>query len=203
MNAIVRGVLPAGKKLVEEQIARQLGTSRTPLREALIQLEARGFIRYSSGRGFDVAPLRSQDAREIFTLVGLLERHALEKSSFEPAVLGKLNSIHKTFEKKATIVSKRIPIDLKFHRLLTNRCGNERLVATLEDLRSHALRYEWVYGMADTFDRSRNEHSVILEKLSDGKVKIASKLLESHAVESIKVLEDKLAVFESDPLRPF
>ncbi|PYS67858.1 MAG: GntR family transcriptional regulator, partial [Acidobacteria bacterium] len=78
VEQIVRGALPAGAPVSLTEIAAKLGVSVTPLREALIDLEAQGFVDSALARGFFVRPLDSAEVREIYPIVGVLEALALE-----------------------------------------------------------------------------------------------------------------------------
>jgi DNA-binding GntR family transcriptional regulator len=70
---IVRGLLPPGVALEESELARRFGVSRTPVREAIRQLEATGFAEARPRRGAVVAKISSQRLREMFTVMAELE----------------------------------------------------------------------------------------------------------------------------------
>ena len=77
---IVDGRLPAGGSLNEIRLAGELGISRTPLREAMLGLEATGFLQSAMGRGFLVPPLEAPEFRDLATVLARLEPLALELS---------------------------------------------------------------------------------------------------------------------------
>src|SRR5437867_7143332 len=76
MQAIVQGRLPPGSKVVEAGIARELGVSRAPVREAARLLEKQGLLVASPRRGFFVRKLESRNIYEIYDLRLCIERHA-------------------------------------------------------------------------------------------------------------------------------
>lgn len=78
-DRIMNGQLKMGEKIIEKEIADQLGISRGPIREALVQLQHEGFVDYTPNKGCTVTLLSPKDAYEIFYLRGSLERLALER----------------------------------------------------------------------------------------------------------------------------
>ena len=82
------GTYPAGARLREEELAAQLGVSRTPIREALRRLDAEGWLRVVPNQGAFAAAWSRQDIEEIFNLRALLEAHACEHAAMRPAPAG-------------------------------------------------------------------------------------------------------------------
>lgn len=78
-DQIMTGQLKMKEKIVEKEIAEQLGISRGPIREALMQLQHEGFVDYEPNKGCTVTLLSPKDAYEIFYLRGSMERLALER----------------------------------------------------------------------------------------------------------------------------
>ena len=83
---IVEGALAPGEALKELELSESLGVSRTPLREALIQLEQDGMVRAGKSRGFSVAPLTVDEVEELFPIVGSLHGLALREAGAEIVV---------------------------------------------------------------------------------------------------------------------
>lgn len=75
--AILRGILPPGQRLRQEDLAEQLGVSRIPLRDAFRRLEAEGLVRIEGRRGARVATLSADDVAEIYELRLMLEVHCI------------------------------------------------------------------------------------------------------------------------------
>ncbi|NMJ41452.1 GntR family transcriptional regulator [Roseomonas sp. JC162] len=82
------GTYPAGSRLREEELAAQLGVSRTPIREALRRLDAEGWLRVVPNQGAFAAEWSRQDIEEIFDLRALLEAHACEQAAMRPTATG-------------------------------------------------------------------------------------------------------------------
>ena len=98
LEGILDGRLPAGTRLVEASLSRELSLSRTPLREALFLLQREGFVETQLRRGFSVRPLSERGAREIYTIVANLEILAVHESWPQVVSLSKeLRAINKRF----------------------------------------------------------------------------------------------------------
>jgi DNA-binding GntR family transcriptional regulator len=76
-TAILRGTLPPGRRLFEPALARELGVSRTPVREALRALEQEGLLQRAPGRGIVVVEINAEDVEEIYTMKAVLEGMAV------------------------------------------------------------------------------------------------------------------------------
>jgi len=201
-DAIVRGLLPAGSLLGEVETARRLGVSRTPVREALVELQGEGFVQARSGGGFRVVPWSVREVEEVYPLIGLLERHALEQGSHTPEELARLREIEGRYPASEADATERIRVDGELHEALAAGCPNGRLQRHLRILRAQALRYEWSYARAGTHERSRREHARVLELLEAGDRRAAGRTLEEHSTRSVALLVEHVARLERDPLTP-
>ena len=123
---------------MERNLSQALGISRTPLREALLGLEAEGLLRAEPERGFFVAALSVEEAREIYPLIGALEALAIERG--RPTVLdGADDQRFRAAKDQAQAVER----DREWHETLIGRCGTPRMAAILQGLRTAAGRYEY------------------------------------------------------------
>ena len=105
----------AGRRLEEVALSRQIGVSRTPLREALISLEAEGLVVSEPNKGFSVAPLDEKLVREIYPLLAALEATALERTSADLAeLLPQLRSVNARLAKEAR-PKRQYDLDREFH----------------------------------------------------------------------------------------
>src|ERR1041384_548116 len=95
LERIVRGELAPGVRIKESRLAEELGTSRTPLREALIHLEQEGFVRSELAHGFSVESLSGREVRETYPILWTLEVLALRSSgNVIYSLLGELSKIN-------------------------------------------------------------------------------------------------------------
>ncbi|MFN3699082.1 MAG: GntR family transcriptional regulator [Dictyoglomus sp.] len=139
-DAIVSGKLPPGTKLTVDDLSKELGVSRTPVKEALVRLEREGLVENIPRRGMYVAQINIEDALEIYELREILEGFAIRKAAERIdeeslKILKELlnrgeNYIHKSNFKSYS------NIDEEFHKILWNISGNKRLFKILENIRS-------------------------------------------------------------------
>ncbi|MCZ7528349.1 MAG: GntR family transcriptional regulator [Acidimicrobiia bacterium] len=85
LERLLRGVLPVGTNINEPELARELGVSRTPLREALLSLEREGLLDTHPGRGWWVAPLTPETVLDVYPIVGTLEALAVRLTPPRPS----------------------------------------------------------------------------------------------------------------------
>lgn len=135
---IMTGQLRTKEKIVEKEIADQLGMSRGPIREALQQLQFEGFVNYEANKGCTVTLLSPKDAYEIFYLRGSLEKLALERCGghlLPESVLfmeEALETMHGLEAEEKT--SQAVRADEMFHRQILLSGQMERLTKMWESL---------------------------------------------------------------------
>jgi len=180
-DQIVTGELAPGEPLTEAELSSSLGVSRTPLREALLQLEREGMVRAAPPRGFAVAPLTLDEVEELFPIVGSLHALALRQTGGVPeAQLDLLRAVNMTIAMDSNAVTV-FNQDLKWHRLLLARCPNARLLTLIDSLHDATRRYDLAYfrEAGDAFV-SAVQHDAILELLARGDVNAAAQMLDAH-----------------------
>ncbi|RKY19255.1 MAG: hypothetical protein DRQ55_11145 [Planctomycetota bacterium] len=185
---IVKGELPPGSVVSEVELAAQLGVSRTPIREALRQLAAEGLVECSTGKAATVTPLSADEVREIYPMIGALERVILAsaKPADEPQ-LARLRQIDQELRGAVGQAEQAIKLDSRWHDQLLLRGGNRRAAELLATLKRQARRYEWIYMYAGE-DESASDHEAIVVKLGDGDLAGAGRLLEQHWTTSVHAL---------------
>lgn len=148
-EAILEGILKGGEKLVEAELKEKFGVSRSPIREALRDLEKKGLVEIYPRKGAFVRPISSKDIKENFpvraVLEGLAAKEALER--FEPE---QLLEMEKALRKMREAVQERDGRSYwehhrLFHETFIQACGNQLLIGLLKDLRTHALWYRFSY----------------------------------------------------------
>jgi len=140
-QAILDGRIKAGERIIEEDVAAMMKTSRGPVRDSLIELEHEGLVIRERNRGAMVVSLSAEDVEEVWALRVSLERLALkfvmERASEEE--LAKLQDLVQEISagvKQDSPVDKFIDLDLKFHEQLVNASGLKRLIAIWQSLKS-------------------------------------------------------------------
>jgi DNA-binding GntR family transcriptional regulator len=181
LKLIIAGKLAGGQKLNELALSRQLKTSRTPLREALLHLEREGFVRSDLRRGFTVEALSSREVRETYPLIAELECFAVRESAgFLPLVFAHLRRINRQFARARDANAARA-LDTQWHQMLTSQSKNARLMHMLDGLRLAISRYECSY-MSDAalVAISAKQHDEILGAFVKGDVAAGLALLQHN-----------------------
>ena len=156
-DLIVHGQVAPGARLVETELARRLGVSRTPLRAALQRLQQEGYVLAAATAQqarLTVAPMTGDDAHELFLVVGTLEAQAAREAATLPAgarhaLAGRLKATNDDLKRAA---SGRRPnhdrlfkLDERFHRLYVEAGAGPRLLALHGAVKPQAERYERLY----------------------------------------------------------
>ena len=130
-RAILNGQLPAGSQLLEAHIARDMGISRSPLREALGRMEEEGLVEKVPFRGAFVAQVQPETIREIATLRVLVESYAVQAAAHSLRTdTSRLDQelASQRAAARAKDPGKMIEAHLSFHRLFYELSGNELLL---------------------------------------------------------------------------
>ena len=148
-QAILRGELKPGERLMEIALANRLGVSRTPVREAIRMLELEGLVIMIPRRGAQVAQITEQDLNDVLEVrLGLEElavRFACERITDEE--IKALGMAVKEFEKKMSNsdLSAQAEADVKFHEIIYGATHNQRLVQIINNIREQMYRYRIEY----------------------------------------------------------
>jgi DNA-binding GntR family transcriptional regulator len=166
-TAILRGDLRSDTPISQVQLAKQYGTSRTPLREALRMLEREGLIRSFPQRRAEVVPVSTEDVEEIYAMRIVLEALAI-RITVPLLTDGELTRLA---ERLARMDDTAVPADFElwesehqaFHGGLIVHAGH-RLVTTARQLSDHAERYRRVYlSEPRTWYPAAQDHHAIWE----------------------------------------
>ncbi|MEV6647032.1 GntR family transcriptional regulator [Amycolatopsis sp. NPDC051371] len=188
---VLDGRLAAGARVNEVHLARELGVSRTPLREALIGLADRGLLVSAPGRGFLVPPFDPDEARRLYPLVAELEALALRWTS--PLELAGLpDALDAVADEMAMALDRGddlSEVDERWHALLLSRCPNPHLLRLIGQTKPLLKRYESCYfGGAARAGESIGEHRRIAAALRDGDLPAASAVLVRNWVKALAYL---------------
>ena len=196
---ILSNRMPPGFQAPEPDIALRLGMSRTPVREALIRLEAEGLVELIPRRGARVLPIRAEDMREIYEILTSLEPDAaaaLARRSPSDDELRPLSDATRDMENalKCKDLEAWADADDRFHRCLLELHGNRRLRTFVQALSDQAHRARIVtLSFRDLPLRSTEEHLNILDALKAGDAESARRAFREHreraARELLSILE--------------
>jgi DNA-binding GntR family transcriptional regulator len=138
--AILDGYFGPGERLPEEQLARSMGVSRGPVREALVKLEREGLILIRRNRGAFVAQLSSEDLDEVYTLRAAIERLAVERFMARARDVD-IDELQHVVDRLAKVMDSgaspkdAAELDLEFHEIIYRAGGHRRLLETWKMLR--------------------------------------------------------------------
>lgn len=139
-RAFISGLLLPGTRLVETDIAQQLGVSRNPLREALRILQSEGLVEVQHNRGTYVAQITREDIEEIYSLRKLLEVYAVSQVARQATAdqVAELESLVVQMEKATAIGDYRqaANLDLELHKTLWALSGHKRLFNILSGVQT-------------------------------------------------------------------
>lgn len=144
-DLILGNQLPAGSQLLEQEAARRLGMSRTPVREAMIRLERDGVVEIRPRHGMRVLPVSSRDMREIYEVLTALESSAAEIVARRGATPGEISRLRAAVADMDAALGRDdldgwAEADKRFHGLLVALAGNERLQQMVSQLGEQAHR---------------------------------------------------------------
>lgn len=180
-EAIITGDLAPGDRLVQEELAVQLGVSRMPIREALRQLESEGLIVLEPHRGAIVRSITINEVKEIYTLRAVLEGMAVRISVplLEEKHLARLEQLLAEMEEESTDVERFCSLNIEFHQTLTSGCGWERLKTFVEMLGNGFPNYTPLL-LPDQVRLSNREHREIMQAVWANEVERAAELMSLH-----------------------
>lgn len=144
-DSIQRSEIPPGRLIDETEMARQLGISRTPVREALLRLQAEGFVEIGRGKGIRVLALSATDMREMYQLISGLEVAAVSLLVRNRPTRERLDRLGAAARAMAEAVATEDvgawgEADESFHRELMRLSGNRRLYDSGCQMRDFVLR---------------------------------------------------------------
>jgi len=181
LNLEVKG----GEQLRIEELAEQMGISRTPVREALLKLESEGIVRAASRVGFFVAALTKRDFTELFERREILESYAAEKAvnSIEEQDLRQLEEL----QQKATAAVEEgnltafMETEIAIHALILRKANNARLARMIESIKD-LIQRERIISLksADNVRKTHQEHGQIISALQQRDAKLAASVMRSH-----------------------
>lgn len=148
-QAILKGELKPGERLMEIALAERLGVSRTPIREAMRKLELEGLVVMIPRRGAQVANITEKDLNDVLEVRIALENMAIEKACkrMTEEQLEKLWQAAKEFERtmaEGNLV-RLAEADAAFHEIIYQASDNCRLIQVLNNLREQIYRYRVEY----------------------------------------------------------
>lgn len=183
VEAILAQKLAPGERLGEQDLAENFGVSRTMVREALMQLQARGFVEVQSRRGWYVVQPSAEEARDAFAARRIVEAGILAEAGRPLSkVIRKLRE-HIADEKRAIAgadAATRAFLLADFHVCLADQMGHRLLVDVLRDLTARTTLAATLFQSKHEAGQSCAEHAAIVAALEAGDTKRARQLMLDH-----------------------
>ncbi|NLN87151.1 MAG: GntR family transcriptional regulator [Syntrophomonadaceae bacterium] len=200
-SAIMNGTLQPRERLMEIQLAEELGVSRTPVREALRKLELEGFIVMVPRKGAYVADLSFKDIADVFEIRAALEGLAAglaaeritedELENMERLIVGKQEAIN------SGDIDKLVEVDTSFHELLYKASRNDRLAAIISNLREQIQRFRLTsLSFPGRNKESLQEHKQLVEAIQARDSQLARQLAQEHIENAENVLIESIKMEE-------
>ncbi len=202
MNAIMQGQLSPGERLLEVQLADEMGVSRTPVREAIRRLELEGFVVMVPRKGAYVAGLSVDDVESVYEIRTALETLAVRLAAqrMEADDYRQLDELalkmQATWQERN--VDQWVALDAHFHELLYKFSRNERLVQMMSNIMEQLSRYR-IISLANVEVRQNSlaEHQNLIEALKRRDSEMAAAAAALHIENTkhslLKMLQTKFA----------
>jgi DNA-binding GntR family transcriptional regulator len=197
LSEVAAGKLPAGARIIQEQIAQELGVSRQPVQQALTLLRKEGVLQDAPGRGLQVAPMDLEHVRHMYdvraVIEGLAFRKAAERGAAQARERG--SALIRAGRKAAASgsVGAMIAADMAFHHFIYGLSGNPLVVPALETHWTQAQRVMGEVLMRE--DKPRDiwdQHAALLEAVAGGKGAQAERLARQHITEAADFMIERL-----------
>ncbi len=172
-----------GERVNEGALARQLGVSRTPVREALNRLTAEGFFTFEPGRGFFCRPLEPKQIYDLYQLRLVLELGALRlavAAASDADIAGLVAFLAETGPDDAGRSSEElVGLDETFHERLAGLTGNAEITSSLRNVNARIRFVRWI-DMEQRRTTTQGEHQLILAGLARRDTDAAAAAMGSH-----------------------
>lgn len=184
-NDILNGMYEPGESLIESKLSEELGVSRTPIREAIRQLELEGLVKTIPNKGATVSGITNQDIEDIYTIrmliEGLAARWAAEKIT--PKELKELQEAVdlEEFYTNKNETDQLLKFDTRFHDIIYKACKSKPLMHTLSTFHHYVQKARSIsMSSPERAAQVLKEHKAILQAIIDGDGEKAEKLSTEH-----------------------
>lgn len=196
-QAILRGELKPGERLMEIQLANKLGVSRTPVREAIRKLELEGLVLMVPRKGAEVAQITEKSLIEVLEVRKALEELAV-KLACERISAEELEMLKEAEQKLENVLEDEditvvAEADIEFHDVIYNATGNQKLIQLLNQFREQMYRFRVEHLKRKEFHpQILAEHNELIATIVNGSKEQAAGLIGMHIDSQVKVVTDSL-----------
>jgi DNA-binding GntR family transcriptional regulator len=187
-EAILEGELKPGERLRAEALAQRYGTSRTPIREALVQLEGQGLVEIEPNRGAVVRTFDRDDVRDLYEVRALLEPAAAARAA-QRISAGDLDRLQALCADAS--IDEQIVNNEAFHRIIVEAAGSPRLEVAMRAASGIPRAFRSLFWHDD---RQRAEsllcHRRLVSALGAGDAQLAEAVMRMHILGAVAFLEE-------------
>ena len=194
---LLEGRIPPGTRISSRALAREIGISFIPVREAIAQLAIEGLVDHEAGVGTFATRVQREDLRELYDLREALEAHAvvLAAAKIDTDGLARMrgwNDEMRALSRRRRASPRRVDdqgdlaawnrADMEFHMALLVAAGNQRLVRAVNDLRvlTQVFRAQRELRPVDDLDRACDQHQALMDALARRDATGAGQILREH-----------------------
>ena len=184
---IIADVLRAGQKLVDRDLAEQLGVSRTPVREALGRLAMMGLVEARSRQGYYVKEYSAKQVSDLYDFRKMLEVHAagLAARNAQPKHLREFDRMLADSKKLASDPTNQadlLKLELELHELIAQASGNVALHQAIHNLLDKVMGFIWIEANTDTamHAAAQRDHQALIHKIKEKDEEGAADLMSRH-----------------------
>ncbi|WP_210093895.1 GntR family transcriptional regulator [Ruegeria sp. HKCCSP346] len=186
--------LRPGDRLNEVALSRDLGVSRTPLREALNRLVAERLFDFRPGQGFFCRPLDAQSVFDLFELRQIIESAAARSACTKATDEGLQRLRDELYETGIDItgltIEEAVARDEAFHLGIARLSGNMELLQTLTRINERIRYIRWISMSMDRVQKSKDEHKHVMQALLDRDADEAARVLAAHITKRMDQVQD-------------
>ena len=196
-QAILRGELKPGERLMEIQLANKLGVSRPPIREAIRKLELEGLVLMIPRKGAEVAEITEKSLRDVLEVRRALEELAVELvcEKITEEQIQDLKDAAEEFKEslESGDITRIAEADVKFHDVIYMATDNQKLIQLLNNLREQMYRYRVEYLKRSDFHQQLiDEHEEIIETIENGQKDRAVQVVCQHVDNQVEAVMDTI-----------
>ncbi len=193
-TAILERQLASGERLVQDELATKLGTSRIPVRDALKRLEVEGLVTADERGSYFVSTFGVEDLEEIYDLRALLEPYAAAKA-VNKLTAGELEALERLVQDMVQTAARDreryVQLNEDFHTILYEASQQRRLVRMIKSLWSGQPPLTPI-TVPEQLERSQQEHQALLDALKEGNVGAVEELMRMHIQNAGQALKTQL-----------
>ena len=203
-DAILTGKIEPGERLMELHLAKKLGVSRTPIREAIRMLELEGLAVTVPRKGAQVAKLSEKDLIDVLEIRDALDELAVKSTcgKMQEKDFDELQEALEAFEKETRGGDVRtiVEADEAFHNIIYRATDNPRLMTLVQNLKEqmYRYRYEYIKDNAD-YDTLIAEHNAILDGLRRKDEEYVRTVMHTHLKNQMDGVRDVIRQQEKRP----